>query len=411
MTSDDAYLKLVSLIDLGKTARKEDYHESHLPTMEYIAGPTYYQWLSEVQIFNGRYLKKKEHPLSDEIQMFCSKKDQLISSYEALMGILEALVSDDELWEEDSGEETIKENNTTKERHKKMIFISHATDDKAFTAAFVELLYGIGLNEDDIVCSSYPGAGIPLGSNAYKWLVEKFQKCDLHIIYFLSHNYYDSAASLNEMGAAWALKQKWDGILLPGFEFADIKGCIDADQISIKLDGDEQELKHRLGELKDNIAREFGTRIITSTRWEKIRDEFIEKVSKIEPESTETDNTPLNNTEHNTGDTDRNLSGYASVMLLYAAESNGRIIVVQTLNGTGYGAGNYSMERDQTPRELAKWDNAVNQLLSGDYIKCVGKGVYEVTAKGYDFSDAIKKDNDFDLGKSPSEMLAEFGED
>ena len=84
------------------------------------------------------------------------------------------------------------------------------------------------------------------------------------------------------MGAAWAMKQKWDGILLPGFEFAEIAGCIDSTQVGIKLDGDAEELKHRLCELKDDIVDEFGLRKLNATRWEKIRDEFIDKIGKIE---------------------------------------------------------------------------------------------------------------------------------
>ncbi len=65
----------------------------------------------------------------------------------------------------------------------------------------------------------------------------------------LSHSYYKSVASLNEMGAAWAMKQRWTGILLPKFNFSDIDGCIDKTQISIKLDDKDREtLRYRLEE-------------------------------------------------------------------------------------------------------------------------------------------------------------------
>lgn len=169
---------------------------------------------------------------------------------------------------------------------KKLIFISHSQKDKEYTRAFVDFLFNIGLNEEDIVCSSYPGLGIPLRSSIYTWLLERFQKYNLHVIYFLSHNYYHSAASLNEMGAAWAMKQKWDGILLPGFDYSDVCGCIDALQISIKLDGDIDELKHHLFELKSDIIEEFELREISVTRWEKIRDEYIDTVNSIKRKET-----------------------------------------------------------------------------------------------------------------------------
>ena len=169
----------------------------------------------------------------------------------------------------------------------KIIFISHSSKDKEYTRAFVNLLFDIGLNEEDIVCSSCPEVGIPLRENVYDWLVEKFQKHDLHVFYFLSHNYYQSVASLNEMGAAWAMKQKWDGILLPGFSFSDITGCIDSAQIGIKLDGEVDELKHRLGELKDDIVKEFGISPVSATRWERIRDSFISTIQGIELDKSE----------------------------------------------------------------------------------------------------------------------------
>ena len=77
----------------------------------------------------------------------------------------------------------VLEENIEKQR---MIFISHSSKDKEYTKAFVDLLFAIGLNEDDIVCSSYPGLGVPLRASVYEWLVEKFQEYDLHVLYFLS---------------------------------------------------------------------------------------------------------------------------------------------------------------------------------------------------------------------------------
>ena len=167
---------------------------------------------------------------------------------------------------------------------KKIIFISHSSRDKEYAKAFVQFLFNIGLNEDDIVCSSYPGVGIPLREKVYDWLAERFNEYDLHVVFLLSHNYYQSPASLNEMGAAWVMKKKWDGILLPGFSLSDILGCIDSSHIVMILDGDLDELKHRLFELKDDVINEFGLRDVSSTRWERVRDSFISEISVIRPE-------------------------------------------------------------------------------------------------------------------------------
>lgn len=291
----------------------------------------------------------------------------------------------------------------------KMIFISHSSKDKEYTKAFVDLLFAIGLNDRDIVCSSYPGLGVPLSNSIYEWLVAKFQECDLHVLYFLSHNYYKSAASLNEMGAAWAMKQKWDGILLPGFDFSDISGCLDTKQIGIKLDDDIDELKHRLGELKDRIVNEFALRPISATRWEKIRDDFIKAIRNIIHDVSD-DMIP--NVMSSSVNSENPISVYACVMLMYAAAYYGQIMVVHSINGTSYQAGNTPMERSQDPRELAIWDDAVSYLIANGYIKRVDtKGVfYQVTTAGYIIADSFKQDNELDINMSPSEILMEFGE-
>jgi len=296
----------------------------------------------------------------------------------------------------------------------KLIFISHSSYDKEYVKAFVDAIFAIGLNEDDIVCSSYPGLGIPLGGKIFDWLAERFQEYDLHVIYFLSDNYYRSAASLNEMGAAWVMKQKWDAILLPGFPFSKIDGCIDPRQISISFDGDREELNHYLGQLKDRFIDEFGLRQVTDTRWEKIRNELVEKIRGIVPlkpnETLVDGKTQYIPAKSNP---DRNsISVYACVMLSYAAADNGQVMIVSNIDGNSYQAGKAVMERNRTPRELAVWDDAVGQLIAKGYIKKVDdKGLlYQVTNDGFNIEEDFRSDSNLDLTKTPTEILAEFGD-
>lgn len=160
----------------------------------------------------------------------------------------------------------------------KKIFISHAQKDKDYVSAIVNLLESLGLREDEIICSSIPPYCVPLDNNVYDWLINEFQHCDLHVIFALSDTYYSRPVCLNEMGAAWATKQKWTAVLLPGFGFDRIAGCIDSAQISIKLDSCNDELKYRLDELKDELIEEFGLREISSPLWEKKRDAFLNTI-------------------------------------------------------------------------------------------------------------------------------------
>ena len=92
------------------------------------------------------------------------------------------------------------------------IFISHSSRDLAFVQPLVELFEHIGLNPENMFCSSVAGYNVPLDSNIYNYLKEQFQSYDLRVIFILSENYYNSPASLNEMGAAWELQHKYTSI-------------------------------------------------------------------------------------------------------------------------------------------------------------------------------------------------------
>lgn len=167
-----------------------------------------------------------------------------------------------------------------------MLLISHATTDKNYAEHLVTLFENIGLDQTQMICSSVPGYGIPLNKRVYEWLANKFTDwdLDLYVIFVLSDGYYSSPASLNEMGAAWVTKKEYTSILLPGFDFSQIRGAISADQIAIKLDSDEEELRQRLNELKDDLTEKFGLTKIVDVRWERFRSTFIDAVKGIQVE-------------------------------------------------------------------------------------------------------------------------------
>lgn len=170
------------------------------------------------------------------------------------------------------------------EKKTPMLLISHATIDKKYAEYLVTLFENIGLNQTHMVCSSVPGYGIPLNEDVYDWLASKFMDLDLYVIFVLSDRYYSSVPSLNEMGAAWVTKKEYTSILLPGFNFSQIKGAINPNQISIKLDSDKEELKQRLNELKDNLTEKFGLTKIADTRWEHFRSAFIDAIKGLQKE-------------------------------------------------------------------------------------------------------------------------------
>ena len=172
-------------------------------------------------------------------------------------------------------------NKSKKEEKTIKLFISHSSKNKDYVKAFVEFLEDIGLRKN-IICSSISDYSIPLNKNIYDWLRSEFQNSNLHVIYLLSKEYYDSPACLNEMGASWVLRHKWTSILLPKFDFSQIEGCIDKNQISIKLDDTDKDLLNlRLEELKNDIIEEFKLSEFNSSYWERKRNEFLSKITEI----------------------------------------------------------------------------------------------------------------------------------
>lgn len=159
------------------------------------------------------------------------------------------------------------------------IFISHSTSDINYIKPFVHMLEKVGIKGEHLFCSSVQGYGIPLNEDIYTYIQQQFQNNDLYIIYMLSKNYYNSPACLNEMGAAWVLKSDYQSILIPPFDFENIKGAIDPTKISFRID-DSTDCKYRLTELKDKIFDKLNLMQKPHSHWERIRDEFLDEISR-----------------------------------------------------------------------------------------------------------------------------------
>lgn len=294
------------------------------------------------------------------------------------------------------------------------IFISHSSKDVDIVKAFVELLEDIGMPEASIVCTSVPGYGIPGGRKIYEWLREQWIDYNIHMIFMLSHNYYDSVASLNEMGAAWLSKTESTLILLPGFKFSDIRGCIDPTEIGIALEGEIGELKHRLGELKDCLCEEFQLPFIGATKWERYRDSFIEKIqackSKLSRQELELGNDygyKPTTEQYN----DDNISVEAAFLLVYAAAGDGKILKIATLGSPmQVSTGGRVFMSDCSQRESAIWQEALDTIIHYGWVKSVNqKGqIFELTGTGYKRADWLRDRMDIDTSVEPLNELKKF---
>lgn len=293
------------------------------------------------------------------------------------------------------------------------LFISHSSKDKEYMIAFAEMLEDIGMPDGSFVCTSVPGHGIPGGAKIFDWLRDQFLACDLHVIFALSHNYYRSAASLNEMGAAWVTKATDTLLLLPGFSFDDVQGCVDPREMGISFNSDDSELKHRLNELKDTLMKEHSLPAISQIRWERHRDKFINAVREIAATMPQ-DNAPDELTAHmpTVGQNDvGNIPVEPAFLLVYASAGNGQILMSQTLFAPPQiSADGKQFMADLSHRESARWQEALDMLIKWSWVKPIDSNgeVYELTGTGYKMADWLKDGMKINTDNEPLDELKEF---
>lgn len=160
------------------------------------------------------------------------------------------------------------------------IFISHSTDDKPIVERFVTMLEQIGVKQDQLFCSSVTGYGIPQGAgDLYDFIRSEMSNDNLFVIMMLSQNYYNSPVCLNEMGAAWIKQSAYQSILLPGFQYSEIKGAVNPRAMSFNLT-DKENRNYALNELKDRIVAHLGMDNIAHSLWERFRDKFTAEIDQ-----------------------------------------------------------------------------------------------------------------------------------
>lgn len=314
--------------------------------------------------------------------------------------------------EKSIAERKINEPDVKQKPHK--LFISHSSKDKEYMEALAEMLEDIGMPDGAFVCTSVSGHGIPGGAKIFDWLKDQFLMCDLRVVFALSHNYYNSAASLNEMGAAWVTKTADTLLLLPGFGFDDIQGCVDPREMGISFEMDDAELQHRLNEFKDMLISEHNLPSITQARWERHRNKFIKRVRDIAAvEETEEINMEEGRRYISTlGADDVGVIPIDSAFLLvYAAAGNGQITSISTLgNPPQITADGKQFMADNSRRESARWQEALDRLVSWGWVKEVGLSgqIFELTGTGYAKADWLKEGMQIDTDIEPLEELKEF---
>lgn len=157
----------------------------------------------------------------------------------------------------------------------KRVFISHAAKDQKLVDSFVDkvLILGLGINSNDIFCSSLSGMGIPSGTNFIDYIKGQIQQPEVVIVIF-SNAYINSQFCLCELGATWAMTHRMLPLLVPPLVHADVKGVLTGIQVDRINEAEE------LNRFQEEICNILKPECKFS-RWERKRDDFIELSKEI----------------------------------------------------------------------------------------------------------------------------------
>lgn len=154
------------------------------------------------------------------------------------------------------------------------VFISHSSFDSKFVEHIIDILEVIGVPSDKIFCSSFEGYGVKLGSDFLDYIKTELNN-NVLVLFVLSNNFYSSVVSLCEMGAAWVKTSQHIPILIPPFEYEDIKGVIPTTH-GMKIDE-----KEKLNSLKEIVEELFEIDSININVWERKRDKILKDLKVL----------------------------------------------------------------------------------------------------------------------------------
>lgn len=156
----------------------------------------------------------------------------------------------------------------------KEIFISHSNLDAKYVEQLIDIIESIGVPSEKIFCSSFEGYAVRLGNDFLEDIRERLNNNTL-VIFVLSENFYSSVVSLCEMGATWVKTNDHIPILIPPFDYKDVKGVIPT------TNGMKINEKAKYNSLKTVIEEFLGLESINHSVWERKRDNSLKAIKVL----------------------------------------------------------------------------------------------------------------------------------
>lgn len=153
----------------------------------------------------------------------------------------------------------------------KKIFVSHSSKDVDIVEKVIDILEAIGVPSEQIFCSSFDGYGVKLGDDFLETIKTELNS-NVLVLFILSSNFYSSVVSLCEMGATWVKTNEHVPILIPPFEYSEIKGVIPTTH-GMKINE-----KQKFNLLKEKVEKFMGINQTNFSAWERKRDNILKEI-------------------------------------------------------------------------------------------------------------------------------------
>ena len=182
---------------------------------------------------------------------------------------------------------------------------------------------------------------------------------------------------------------------------------------NVELGEHQQKALEEMKEMLSQFDRKLTDMENNQLTWKEIptvTNEDIEKMFRVENETLIFGNPE--NDKSVVGQDDVGIVPVESAFLLvYAADGDGQIIKSKTLSSpTQIFTSGKQFMADNSERESARWEEALDRLAEWGWVKAVGyKGeIFKLTGTGYSKADWLKDNMEIDTSKDPLDELKEF---
>lgn len=163
----------------------------------------------------------------------------------------------------------VRANKTVDPKHP-LVFISHASADKAIIGRFIKdiLKEGLGLRDENIACTSFEATGVTIGDDIPIYIRDNIASAQV-VLAMVSKAYKASEVCQNEVGASWALGNRPLQILLPDVDFDELGWLL---HLKKAARIDQQDC---LDNLEEVLCDRLGISLVSPKHWNPCVKNFL----------------------------------------------------------------------------------------------------------------------------------------